>query len=211
MRAWFDVTPHMRRGVSRNFDDPGLGTTLIVGNAKAPLEDLANPVGPDMMRSIQSYPLNLRRLEGLETRRRAPIANGYFTKYSGTVNCLAEKVTMDFSTVMIFGAAGISTIAAVVAVSSNRFSKRSAGIVSLAAGAVPWLFFAMWQNYIASSTWLSVVSIFGCAPLFLVSFFLYGTGDPTRMRGIAAGACIAGMFSGLGFSIVLANQLARME
>ena len=118
---------------------------------------------------------------------------------------------MDFSTVMIFGAAGISTIAAIVAVSSDRFSKRSAGIVSLSAGAVPWLFFAMWHDYIASSTWLSIVSIFGCAPLFLVSFFLYGTGDPNRMRGIAAGACIVGMFSGLGFSIVLVDLLGRME
>jgi hypothetical protein len=44
---------------------------------------------------------------------------------------------------------------------------------------VPWLFFAMWHNWIPSSTLLSTISIFGSGPLFLVAFFLYGLGERT--------------------------------
>jgi len=43
-----------------------------------------------MMRSIPTYPLNFRRLQLSLTSRRAPIANGYSTRYSEIVNCSAK-------------------------------------------------------------------------------------------------------------------------
>jgi hypothetical protein len=63
----------VRWGVNKNFDKRGLGTALIISNAKAPWDVLANPVGSDMMRSIPTYPLNFRRLQLSLTSRRAPL------------------------------------------------------------------------------------------------------------------------------------------
>jgi hypothetical protein len=81
----------MRRAGHGGFGGPGLGTTLISSNAKAPWEVLANPVGPDMVRCIQSYPLKFRWLQDSGTCRNAPIANGYSTRYSEMINC-SEKI-----------------------------------------------------------------------------------------------------------------------
>ena len=68
MRAW---------GKQDGFDGLGPGTRLMISTAKAPREGLANPVGLDMVSEIPWHPLNPRRLEGFETRRYAPIKDGY--------------------------------------------------------------------------------------------------------------------------------------
>ena len=118
---------------------------------------------------------------------------------------------MELAAIAILGTGGIASAAAIVAAAINRFRKVAAGSFALAAGIVPWLFFAMWHNWIPSSTVLSTISIFGSGPLFLFAFFLYGLGERTPMRGVAAGASLVGMFAGIGFSAFLAGQLARME
>ena len=52
--GWMAGWPQARRAGNGGSDGRGLGTTLIVGDATAPLEDVADPVGPDMMRCIRS-------------------------------------------------------------------------------------------------------------------------------------------------------------
>ena len=47
--AWNAGWPQMRRAGHGGFGRPGLGATLIDGDAKAQWEALANSVGPDMM------------------------------------------------------------------------------------------------------------------------------------------------------------------
>jgi hypothetical protein len=41
--------PHVRRHANRNLDDPSLGTTLLISNAKTPWEAVANSVGSDIV------------------------------------------------------------------------------------------------------------------------------------------------------------------
>jgi hypothetical protein len=60
----------------RSLDGPGLGATLIVGDARALWEALANPVGLDVWESGRACPLKFRRLEGSEIRRHASVASG---------------------------------------------------------------------------------------------------------------------------------------
>jgi hypothetical protein len=83
--------PHVRRHANRNLDDPGLGTTSIITNAKTPWEAVANSVGSDIVNKILSYPLSFRQLEEKYTRPNAPFANGYFTRYCETINCSLQK------------------------------------------------------------------------------------------------------------------------
>jgi hypothetical protein len=64
---------------------------LIIANAKTSSDVLANPVGPDIMACGQFYPQHFRHLQSSQTRRRAPIANGYSTGYNGTVNYWPQK------------------------------------------------------------------------------------------------------------------------
>jgi hypothetical protein len=52
--------PHVRRQVSGNLDDPDLGTTSIITNAKTPWEVVANSVGSDIVSERKSYPLIFR-------------------------------------------------------------------------------------------------------------------------------------------------------
>jgi hypothetical protein len=78
-------------GKQEGFDGLGPGAALIISTAKAPREGLANPVGLDIVSAILWHPLNLRRLEGFETRRDAPIKDGYATRYSEIINCSAKK------------------------------------------------------------------------------------------------------------------------
>jgi len=87
MAGW----PQVRRAGNGGSDGLGLGTTLIVGDATAPWEVLANPVGPDIVDAVHLYPLKFRRLEGSGIRRHDPIANGYSARYSEIVNCWAIK------------------------------------------------------------------------------------------------------------------------
>jgi hypothetical protein len=68
-------------------DNSASPLTSIITNANAPWKFLANPVDPDTMPSIPSYPLKFRWLECSKTRRRAPIANGYSTKYGEMIDC----------------------------------------------------------------------------------------------------------------------------
>lgn len=77
-------------GKQDGFDGLGPGT-LIISTAKAPREGLANPVGSDMVGSVRLYPLDLRRLDGCETRRYAPIKDGYATRDSEIINGPLEK------------------------------------------------------------------------------------------------------------------------
>jgi hypothetical protein len=81
----------MRWGGNGDFGRLGLGTTLIDGDAKAQWEALANPVGPDMMLCIQSYPLKFRWLQDSGTCRNAPMVNGYSTRYGEMIN-FSEKI-----------------------------------------------------------------------------------------------------------------------
>jgi hypothetical protein len=74
-------------GKQDGFDGLGPGAALIISTAKAPREGLANPVGLDIVSAILWHPLNLRRLEGCETRRDAPIKDGYATRYKEILNC----------------------------------------------------------------------------------------------------------------------------
>jgi hypothetical protein len=60
---------------------------MIISNAKALWNVLANPVASDIIAESQSYPLNFSQLEEKDTRPNAPVANGYSTKYSETINC----------------------------------------------------------------------------------------------------------------------------
>ena len=89
--AWNAGWPQMRWEGNGDFGRLGLGTTLIDGDAKAQWEALANSVGPDMVRCIQSYPLKFRWLQDSGTCRNASIANGYSTRYSEMINC-SEKI-----------------------------------------------------------------------------------------------------------------------
>jgi hypothetical protein len=75
-------------GKQESFDGLGPGATLIISTAKAPREGLANPVGPDIVSRVPWHPLNLWRLEGCETRRYAPIENGYSTRSDKKTNLL---------------------------------------------------------------------------------------------------------------------------
>ena len=77
----------MRRAGNGGSDGLGLGTTLIVGDATAPLEVVANSVGPDTMRCLRTCPLKFRRLEGSGIRRHDPIANGCSTGYGEMIDC----------------------------------------------------------------------------------------------------------------------------
>ena len=117
---------------------------------------------------------------------------------------------MDAAVIIIYATAAVASSSAVVSVAYDRFKKVTATSVALVAGLIPWLFFLMWQNYLPSSTALSVIGIFGSGPLFLVAFFLYGCGQRTSRHAIAAGACLVGMFAGAGFSIFLCDLLSRM-
>jgi hypothetical protein len=113
LHALIALIQHVRRDANWNSDDPGFGTTLITSNAKAPREILANPVGPDMLDSMTSYPVNFTRLERSETRRHAPIANGYSNRYSEILLCyptrtlcveLKDKLTLIISGLaVVFG------------------------------------------------------------------------------------------------------------
>lgn len=118
---------------------------------------------------------------------------------------------MDYSTLAILGTGGIASSAAIVAVAVDKFRKIAAGCFALSGGIVPWLFFLMWSDRLPSSTALSLISLFGSGPFFLVAFFLYGLGQRTPMRGVAAGASLVGMFAGIGFSAFLFGALSRME
>jgi hypothetical protein len=60
---------------------------LIISNAKTPWEAVANSVGSDIVKERQSYPLNFRQLEEIDTRTTAPFAMGYSTRYGGIINC----------------------------------------------------------------------------------------------------------------------------
>ena len=118
---------------------------------------------------------------------------------------------MEAAVIGMFGTGAIASSAAIVATAINRFRKVAAGGFALAGGIVPWLFFAAWSKWIPSSTALYTLSIFGSGPLFLVAFFLYGLGERTSKRGVAAAASLVGMFAGIGFSAFLSNLLSRME
>lgn len=118
---------------------------------------------------------------------------------------------MDLAAFAILGTGIVASTAGIVATVINRFRKVAAGFFALAGGIAPWLFFAIWHDWIPSSTGLSAISIFGSGPLFLVAFFLYGLGERTPMRGVAAGVSLVGIFAGIGFSAFLSGQLARME
>ena len=117
---------------------------------------------------------------------------------------------MEAATIAIFGTATAASSAAVVAAVTDRFRKVVATTFALVAGLAPWVFFPAWQNY-RTSTALLMFSMFGSGPLFLVAFFLFGVGQRTPRRGVAAGASLVGMFAGGGFSIVLFGLLSRME
>ena len=118
---------------------------------------------------------------------------------------------MELAAFAILGTGVVASTAGIAATVINRFLKVAAGCFALAGGAAPWLFFAAWHNWVPSSTLLSTVGIFGSGPMFLISFFLYGMGERTPRRGIAAGASLAGMFAGIGFNAFLSGQLAQME
>ena len=118
---------------------------------------------------------------------------------------------MELAALAILVTGGIASAAAIVADAINRLRKVAAGIFALAGGVVPWLFLAMLHEWIPSSTLLSVIGIFGSGPLFLVAFFLYGMGEATPRRGVAAGASLVGMFAGIGYSAFVFGGLARME
>ena len=118
---------------------------------------------------------------------------------------------MELAALAILGTGVIASTAAIVASTINRFRKVAAGSFALAGGVVPWLFLAMLQEWIPNFTVLWPIGIFGSGPLFLVAFFLYGLGERTPMRGVAAGASLVGMFAGIGFSAFTFGGLARME
>ena len=77
---------HVRRTSNWNLDDPGLGTTLLISNAKTPWKILADSVGSDIVSEVQLYPLNFRSLEEKGSQPNAPYANGYSTRYSKIIN-----------------------------------------------------------------------------------------------------------------------------
>ena len=118
---------------------------------------------------------------------------------------------METTAIVIFGAGTVASCAAIVAAANDRFHKVAASSAALVAGILPWLFFLMWHRYLPSSNPLAVISIFGSGPMFLGAFFLYGVGQITPSRSIAAGAALIGMFAGGGFSIALSSLLSRME
>jgi hypothetical protein len=117
---------------------------------------------------------------------------------------------MDAAVIIIYATAGAASTAAAVSAAFDRFNKVMATTIALIAGLIPWLFFLMWHKHIPSSTTLSVISLFGSGPLFLVAFFLYGFGRRTSHQSSAAGASLIGMFAGGGFSIALYSLLSRM-
>ena len=88
--TWSAGWPQMRRECNGDSGRPWLDATLIDGDAKAQWEALANSVGPDMVRCIQSYPLKFRWLQDSGTCRDLPIVNGYSTRYGEMINC-SEK------------------------------------------------------------------------------------------------------------------------
>lgn len=118
---------------------------------------------------------------------------------------------MPISPFAVLATAAIASGAAIYAIASNRFRKGIACIIALAAGIAPWLFFAMWNEWLPGSTPLSVISIFGSGPLFLIAFFLYGIGEGTGKLSNAARACLVGMCAGFGYSLFLSGLLSKME
>jgi hypothetical protein len=61
MRTWSALRPHPRRDVNANFYKLSRDTTMIISDAEALWNVLANPVGSDVIAERQSYPLNFRQ------------------------------------------------------------------------------------------------------------------------------------------------------
>jgi hypothetical protein len=62
MDAWCVRWPHLRSLAHQKSDDPGVGSALIIGEAKTPREAVDDSVGSDFMRD-RYPPLTIRPLE----------------------------------------------------------------------------------------------------------------------------------------------------
>jgi hypothetical protein len=114
---------------------------------------------------------------------------------------------------IIYIAATLVSAAGVVAVVIDRFRKGLAGMVVLAAAVCPWLMVCGLSTHWGwlRAPWTEALGLFGAPVLFVIAFFLFGLGKITPRRGLAAAASLAGMFIGLGNTLLWFHLLSRME
>jgi hypothetical protein len=117
---------------------------------------------------------------------------------------------MEATPLVVFGAAALTSSAAIFATVFDRFRTLSATGCALAAGIFPWLSIGILQSWLPSSTPLTSLSFVGSAPFFLFAFILYGVGKRTETRRSAAAASLIGMFLGAVFSCSLMAGLAQI-
>jgi|GEM_PF-6763042 len=127
---------------------------------------------------------------------------------------------MELQVLAVFAAASIVSTAAVTAVVADRFSSRCAGVLTTAAGIMPWIFLAslFWNVRLVWLKWIpfadavvGISSLSGSFFLFLIAFFLYARSEVSTRRSISGTATVIGMFAGLTYTICICRLLSHME
>ncbi|RYD45108.1 MAG: hypothetical protein EOP85_09070 [Verrucomicrobiaceae bacterium] len=118
---------------------------------------------------------------------------------------------MDLTLSFYYLAAGITSLAACIVVALGRFTRPAASICAMLAGLAPWIFIGMFKKWLPQSQALFIFGFFGSAPLFMTSLLLFSIRKKTEHWRIVAGACIAGICAGAGYSYALYRVLLKME
>ena len=105
----------------------------------------------------------------------------------------------------IYGAAGITSAAAISASAIDRFRIAPAAAFALAGGAMPWINIAMlYHSPNDTALLLGLVSI---VPLFLVACLFYSSEEHSTRRNMTCAVTILGLIVGITFCVFIGGPL----
>ncbi|HEV7403452.1 MAG TPA: hypothetical protein VGO11_11010 [Chthoniobacteraceae bacterium] len=104
---------------------------------------------------------------------------------------------MDLLPILFFGGPVVVSAAAVGAVALDRFRQRTAAVLGLIGGAVPWLLFWLAESSTSPlAFWIAVLgALVNCLALALAAI-AYLASSEERRRYWPAGACLLGLLGG---------------
>lgn len=105
----------------------------------------------------------------------------------------------------IYAAAGVTSVAALCAVITNRFRNVPAGSFAIAGGVVPWLMIALLFLFDFGSRLPApaILGLFCIGPLLLVALLCYSYEESGMSRNLSVAASGVGVVSGIGFALFL--------
>jgi hypothetical protein len=117
---------------------------------------------------------------------------------------------MNAEAAIVFTGTAVVSGTALTAVVLDRYRKKLAALVTLAAGLCPWLLILGFKGVLRGEVCVGL-GLFGATPLFAAAFFLFGIGQKSRGTKVAAGIVLAGMFLSIGLSMFWFHLLSKME